>query len=186
MHTGTDAFRRARDFLLQHRTDYASAVRGFQWPALDRFNWALDWFDVYAEGNDRTALHVVEDDGTQVKLSYAELAERSNRIAVFFRRHGVERGHRTLMMLPNSVPIWEVQLAAMKLGAVVIPATTLLTHEDLRDRIERGAVRHVIADVAGAEKMRDVPGTYTRICVGERVPGWIHYARGYEESAVFI
>jgi acetyl-CoA synthetase len=186
MMTGTDAFRRARDYLLKHRTDYEAAVRGFQWPALDRFNWALDWFDVLAEGNHRIALHIVEDDGSQVKLSFAELAERSNRIAVFLRRHGVERGHRILMMLPNSVPIWEVQLAAMKLGAVVIPATTLLTTEDLRDRVERGAVRHVVADVVGAEKMRDVPGSYTKICVGERVPGWIHYARGYDESEVFI
>jgi acetyl-CoA synthetase len=147
----TEAFRRARDFLFQHREDYETAYRDFRWPVLDRFNWALDWFDMLADGNARTALHIVEDYGAEVRLSYAELAERSNRVATYFRRHRVERGDRILMMLPNCVQIWEVMLAAMKLGACVIPATTLLTPEDLRDRIERGKVRHVVTDPAGAE-----------------------------------
>jgi acetyl-CoA synthetase len=182
----TDAFRRARDFLLAHRDDYDKAVRDFRWPHLDRFNWALDWFDVLAEGNQTPALHIVEEDGREVQLSYHELAQRSNRVAVFLRRHGVERGQRILMMLPNAVPIWEVMLAAMKLGAVVIPATSLLTPEDLQDRLDRGAVRHVVTDVTGAEKLRGIPGDYTRICVGERVPGWIPYDQAYGEIGFFI
>jgi acetyl-CoA synthetase len=183
---GTDAFRRARDFLQAHRLDWEKASREFRWPVLGRFNWALDWFDVLAEGNRRTALHIVEDDGSETKLGFGELAERSNRVAVFFRRHGVERGDRVLMMLGNSVPIWEVMLAAMKLGAVVIPATTLLTPDDLRDRLDRGNVRHVVTDAAGAEKLRAVPGGYTKFCVGERMAGWIHYAHAYDEPAIFI
>jgi acetyl-CoA synthetase len=182
----TDAFRRARDFLQTHRLDWEKASREFRWPSLGRFNWALDWFDVIAEGNRRTALHVVEEDGSEQKLGFGELAERSNRVAVFFRRHGVERGDRVLMMLGNSVPIWEVMLAAMKLGAVVIPATTLLTADDLRDRLDRGNVKHVVTDAAGAEKLRAVPGGYTKFCVGERMAGWIHYAHAYDEPAIFI
>ena len=46
MNQQTQAFRAARDFLLQHRDDYAAAYARFQRPKLDRFNWALDWFDV--------------------------------------------------------------------------------------------------------------------------------------------
>jgi len=182
----TDTFRNARDFLLAHREDWEAAYRGFRWPALDRFNWALDWFDVIAEGNGRSALHIVEDDGAEVRLSYHELAERSNRVAVFFRRAGVERGHRVLMMLPNCVQIWEVMLAAMKLGAVVTPATTLLTLEDLRDRLQRGEVRHVITNPDGAEKLRGIDGRFSRIVVGEQVPGWVSYQGAYEESSHFI
>jgi acetyl-CoA synthetase len=182
----TDAFRRARDFLQAHRTDYATACAEFRWPVLDTFNWALDWFDVIAEGNRGTALHIVEDDGREVKLSYGELAERSNRVAVFLRRLGVERGDRILMMLPNSVPIWEVMLAGMKLGAVIIPATSLLTPEDLRDRLERGQVRHVITDTAGAEKLRAVEGGYSKVVVGEKVPGWTPYEQAYAEPAIFF
>ena len=182
----TESFRRARDFLVRHREDWEAASRGFSWPALDRFNWALDWFDVLADGNGRTALHIVEEYGAELKISYHELAERSNRVAHYLRRHGVERGDRILMMLPNSVPIWEVMLAAMKLGAVVIPATNLLTPEDLRDRVDRGQVKHVITDPSGTEKMRNLEGRFTRHVVGEQVPGWTSYDQAYEESAWFI
>jgi acetyl-CoA synthetase len=182
----TENFRRARDFLLQNREDWAAAYQGFRWPALDRFNWALDWFDVIADGNGRTALHIVEEYGAEVRLSYHELAERSNRVAVHLRRHGVERGHRILMMLPNSAHLWEIMLAAMKLGAVLIPATTLLTPEDIRDRMLRGEVRHVITDPAGAEKMRGISGDFTRIVVGEHVAGWVAFQDAYDESSHFI
>ena len=182
----TENFRRARDFLVQNREDWKAACEGFRWPALDRFNWALDWFDVIADGNGRTALHIVEEYGAEVRLSYHELAERSNRVAVYLRRNGVERGQRVLMMLPNSVHIWEVMLAAMKLGAVVIPATSLLTPEDIQDRMARGEVKHVVTDPGGAEKMRGLPGDWSRIVVGEQVPGWHPFHQAYEESSHFI
>ncbi|HUK66404.1 MAG TPA: AMP-binding protein [Anaeromyxobacteraceae bacterium] len=182
----TEAFRRARDFLQNHREDYEAAYRGFAWPVLDRFNWALDWFDVEAEGNSRIALHIVEEDGREVKLTYAELAERSNRVAVFLRHQGVERGHRILMMLPNSVPIWETMLGAMKLGAVIIPATSLLTPEDLVDRLRRGDVKHVVTDAPGAEKLRAIGGSYSRTVVGEKVPGWIPFEQAHAETSVFL
>jgi acetyl-CoA synthetase len=184
--SSTEAFRRARDFLLQHRDDYATAYRDFRPPVLDRFNWAVDWFDVLAEGNARTALHIVEEDGSEKKLTYAELSERSSQVAVFLRKQGVQRGDRILMMLPNSVPIWEVMLGAMKLGAVIIPATSLLTPEDLRDRLDRGAVRHVVTEATGAEKLRAIGGDYSRTVVGEQVPGWTPYDHVYEQSSVFL
>ncbi|HUL58574.1 MAG TPA: AMP-binding protein [Anaeromyxobacteraceae bacterium] len=182
----TEIFLRARDFLLANRTDYDTAYRDFRWPVLDRFNWALDWFDVLADGNGRTALHIVEDYGAELKLSYAELAERSNRVALYFRRHGVERGDRVLMMLGNCVQIWEIMLAAMKLGAVVIPATTLLTPEDVTDRILRGRVKHVVTDVGGTEKLRGVQGDFKRHVVGEQVPGWLSYEDAYQEASFFL
>jgi acetyl-CoA synthetase len=66
------AFRAARDLLLRHREDYGGARAEFSWPALDEFNWALDWFDVIAaEHPDRTALRVVDDDGGDEVVSYA-------------------------------------------------------------------------------------------------------------------
>ena len=136
----TQAFRSARDFLLKHRDDYAAAYAGFQWPKLDPFNWALDWFDQIAAGSRRTqtALWVAYEDGGQDKLTFAELSENSNRIANYFRGLGVKRGDRVLLMLGNIPPLWETMLAMMKLGAVIIPATTLLTENDVADRIARG------------------------------------------------
>ncbi len=148
----------------------------FRWPALERFNWALDYFDVYARGNDRVALWVVDDEGGETKLSFSQLAERSNRVANYLRGCGVRRGDRVLVMLPNVAPLWEIMLAAIKLGAVVSPASTLLSAAELQDRIERGEMRHVVADAPSSGRFAEVPGDYTRIVVGEEVAGWRSYA----------
>src|SRR5262245_50858677 len=111
------AFLEARDFLLAHREDYTRAVEGFRWPELSTFNWALDYFDAFAEHNLRTALWCVDENGAEARLSFAELSERSSRVANFLRLHGVRRGDRLLVMLGNTPALWEVTLAAMKLGA---------------------------------------------------------------------
>ena len=105
------------------------------------------------------------------------MSERSNRAANFLRRQGVRRGDRILIMLGNVPELWEITLAAMKLGAVFSPATTLLTAGDLQDRIERGGIRHVIA-AEGASKFDEVHGDYTRIVVGPARPGWVSYDTG--------
>ncbi|WP_089107155.1 AMP-binding protein [Streptomyces hyaluromycini] len=190
MTSATEDFRRARDFLLEHRTDYATAYAGFSWPRPDHFNWALDWFDVIAEGNDRTALHIVEEDGGETKLSFAELSERSDRVANHLRARGVEPEDRILVMLGNQAELWETALAAMKLRAVVIPATPLLGPADLRDRVDRGRVKHVLVRAEDAAKFTEVPGTYTRIAVGglpsAEAGAWEPYEDAYTASAAFV
>ncbi|MER6623832.1 AMP-binding protein [Streptomyces sp. NPDC000931] len=186
MTTATEEFRRARDFLLEHREDYATAHRDFAWPRPDRFNWALDWFDVVADGNDRTALHLVEEDGDETRLSFAALARRSDQVANWLRQRGVAAEDRVLVMLGNQAELWETALAAMKLRAVVIPATPLLGPADLRDRVERGRVRHVIARAADTAKFDAVPGDYTRIAVGEGAAGsWQPYTDAYGAAEHF-
>ena len=175
----------ARDFLFRHREDYTTAYRDFQWPKLDRFNWALDYFDVMARENARPALWLVDEDAGETKLTFAQLSERSNRVANELRRLGVRRGDRVLLMLGNVVALWECMLAAMKLGAVIVPATMLLARNDLADRFARGRVRHVVASADVAAKFADLPGDYTRIAVGAEVPGWLSYEKSYEVSAQF-
>jgi acetyl-CoA synthetase len=183
--SGTHAFRDARDFLLRHTTDYDKAVAGFSWPELGEFNWALDWFDTIAAGNDRTALWIVEEDGSEGRWSFAELSRRSGQVANWLREHGVGRGDRVVLMLGNQLELWETMLAAMKLGAVVIPATTLLATADLQDRIDRGGARHVVARSADTGKFADVAGDYTRIAVGEPVAGWHSYADSGAADAAY-
>ncbi len=179
------AFIEARDFLLAHRGDYERAYRDFRWPVLDRFNWALDYFDPMARGNQRPGLWIVDDGGGEAKLSFAELAERSSRAANWLRGLGVRRGDRLLLMLGNVVPLWECMLAAMKLGAVIIPATTLLNRDDLLDRFARGRVRHVVAGADNAGKFADLPGDYTRIAVGGAASGWQCWEAACDAPAEF-
>jgi acetyl-CoA synthetase len=186
MASSTGAFRAARDLLLARRADYDTARREFAWPDLDEFNWALDWFDVIAaEHPDRTGLRIVSED-SDISRSYGELAARSAQVANWLRGLGVRRGDRVLLMLGNVAPLWEVILAAMKLGAVIIPASTLLQPADLADRIARGQVRHVVTEAAQLEKFTEVPGGWTRMVVdGDPVPGWHRYSDAFAGPASF-
>jgi len=180
-----DEFLAARDFLMLHRDDYATAYGSFRWPALTRFNWALDYFDRIEDGENRTALWIVEESRADSRLSFADLSRRSNRIANHLRRLGVRRGERILLMLGNVVPLWETMLAAMKLGAVVIPSTTLLGPTDLADRIARGRVGTVIAPAGETGKFGELAAGLRRIAIGAPVPGWHGYEAADGESTSF-
>jgi len=166
------AFLAARDFLLRHRDDADTARRDFRWPQLDHFNWALDHFDAIARGNDAPALWIVNETGAETVRSFREMSERSSQVANHLRSLGVRRGDRILLMLGNELALWEVMLAAIKLGAVMIPASSLLTPDDLRDRIDRGDVRHVVAASEQVPKFAALTGAFTRICVGGAQDGW--------------
>ena len=184
--TGLKAFLKAREFLLEHRENYDAAYRNFAWPELDKFNWALDYFDTLARDNNHWALWIVDENGAEIKLSFVEISRRSTQVANFLRQHGVCRTDRIIVQLPNVVAIWEIMLAALKLGAVVIPAATQLTVNDLRDRLERGKARHVISLSGLTEKFASLPGDYTRIVVGGKEKGWIPYERAYDQTSGFI
>jgi acetyl-CoA synthetase len=164
--TPTEKFLRARDALLNNREDLERARAEFQWPDLVEFNWAWDVFEVFAKGNDATALQLVSDAHGTTRASFSMLSERSTRLARWLSDHGVARGDRLLLMLNNVQPLWETMLAAIKLGVVVIPATAQLTEADLEDRLDRGGVRHMVTDLEGAKKLRNPERLSVRLAVG--------------------
>jgi acetyl-CoA synthetase len=182
-------FQDARAFLLKHRTDYDKAVADFRWPDQKHFNWALDWFDAdlarSAESRDRTALWIVDAaTSTETKLTFAALSRRSNQTANFLRDLGLKRGDHLLLLLGNVVPLWETMLAAMKLGVIVIPATTLLTADELRDRLDRGKAKVVVATQDQVAKFEGLGGEgFTKIVVAATSDhkGW----RKFEDAASY-
>src|SRR6201996_2197435 len=186
-------FQQARSFLLQHRTDYDKAVADFRWPDPAPFNWALDWFDGElarnADSKDRPALWIVDAASSrETKLSFAALSRRSNQVANFLRAQGLKRGDHLLLLLGNVGPLWETMLAAMKLGVVVIPATTLLTPDELQDRLDRGRARGVGAtqdQVAKVAKLR--ADKLVRIVVGapSKIDGWLPYEQSADAPEAF-
>jgi acetyl-CoA synthetase len=182
-----DAFLEARDLLFKLRAEHDAAVAQFRWPELDQFNWAFDHFDrVAALHPERPALWVVSEDAPDDITTYGRLAERSNQAANFLRARGVRRGDRVLLMVGNITPLWEVMLAAMKLGAIIIPASTLLAEADLADRLERGNVAHVVAEPALAGRFTDLPGDYGRIVVAGEFDGWTSFAGADDEDTTFV
>lgn len=182
-------FRDARTFLLKNRTDYDKAVAEFRWPDEKQFNWALDWFDAGlatdSESRDRTALWIVDAaSNSETRLSFAELSRRSNQTANFLRDLGLKRGDHLLMLLGNVVPLWETMLAAMKLGVIVIPATTLLTADELRDRLDRGQAKAVVATQDQVAKFEGLgEAGFTKIVVASTSvnEGW----RRFEDAASY-
>src|SRR3954451_1479736 len=181
MASAHDLFRSGRNALLATATDYDRAVATYEPPRPDHFNWALDWFDVVAATPgtaERTALRVIGDDGSDEAVTFAQMSARSTEVAAWLHAHGVERGDRILLMLGNQVELWETMLAAMKLGAVVVPATTLLTSGDLGDRLERGGASHVVPGAADTGKFAGLEGDWTRISVGE-AEGWLTFGDAY-------
>ena len=182
-------FQEARSFLLEHRTDYDKAVADFRWPDPVPFNWALDWFDAElarnSDSKDRPALWIVDaGNDKETKLSFGALSRRSNQVANFLRAQGLRRGDHLLLLLGNVVPLWETMLAAMKLGVVVIPATTLLTPDELRDRLDRGRAKIVVATQDQVTKFSGLGGDQLiRIVVNapSKQDGW----QAYEQAAEF-
>ncbi len=182
------ALRAARDLLLETREDYEAARARFRWPDLGELNWALDWFD--GLGTDpaaggQPALWIVDEDGSEHRRTFAQLTARSNQVANWLRARGARRGDRLILMLGNQVELWETLLAAMKLGLVVIPASTLLEASDLRDRLQRGGARHVVARREDTVKFAALGGEYTRACVGGSADGWHDFADAGHAPADF-
>ncbi|WOC13906.1 AMP-binding protein [Gordonia sp. MP11Mi] len=173
----TDQLRAARDTLLSARTDYDTALTEFAWPDVgDTFNFAHDWFDTYARGNDAPGLVIVENDGSKASYTFDRLSRRSDQVAAMLRDAGVERGQSVIVMLDNQVELWESMLAIIKIGAVIMPTTTAVGPAELTDRAARGDARAAICNVADAPKFADVPGVDHRFVVGGDVDGWLGYA----------
>jgi acetyl-CoA synthetase len=176
-------FQEARAFLLKHRTDYDKAISGFRWPDAVPFNWALDWFDAELardpQSRDQPALWIIDAAANrEIKPTFAELSRRSNQVANFLHAQGLKRGDHLLLLLGNVVPLWETMLAAMKLGVVVIPATTLLTPDELHDRLDRGRARAVVATQDQIGKFAGLGSDQlVRIVVNasQAHPGWLAY-----------
>ncbi|MBP1326824.1 acetyl-CoA synthetase [Leucobacter exalbidus] len=167
MTDATLTFLAARDQLLSLAGDPDRARREFRWPDVGaHFNWAHDVFDVIATGNDTTALWISERDGSELKISFDEMRRRSDQVANWMRGIGVRKGDVAMLMLDNRFELWEIMLAAMKLGVAILPTSIVLGAAELADRIKRGGVNWVFAGPNDAVKFAGVPGRYRGVGVG--------------------
>ena len=192
MSSHTDRFIAARDQLLHWRDEPMRAMQEFRWPSFEQFNWVRDYFEVIAHDNHNPALRVVTGMGSEQSLTFAQLSRRSAQVANFLAAQGVGRGDRILLMLANVVPLWETMLAAIRLGAVIIPATTLLERAELQDRLERGNAKAIVTTAQLIDRFAGLENVSVRIAVGETglsvpraQPGWLSYADSHLASESF-
>lgn len=190
--TVTEQYRAARDRLMA--LDPTEVTEQFEWPKFEYFNFGLDWFD--ALGNDPTRAHqpaliVTGDTGTH-RLTFAELSARSTRVAGWLQAHGVSRGDKFMMMLDNEVELWEAMLAAMKIGAVILPTTVMLDPKALASRIQRADVHWVLTNQANLHKFKelsafgvDIEQLGIFVTGATQVDGTYHYSDAYASTHQF-
>ncbi|WP_448855895.1 AMP-binding protein [Corynebacterium camporealensis] len=169
----TQEFKKARDQLLEQRTNYEEARANFSWPQFEHFNFATDWFDFLGEdpeSKDKPALVICESDGSSSRRSFSDLSRRSKQLTHWLSEQGVKRGDRVMLMLNNQVELWESMLACIRGGFVLNPATAMLGTADLQDRTERAEVSWVIANPEDASKFEEVTGDFSVIQVGDEEP----------------
>ena len=176
-------FEQARDFLILHRSDYAYTYGNFQWPQFEDFNWALDYFDPMADGNTNTALWIVSETGEEKKYSFQELSRRSNQVANFLRKQGVQKGDTIFLLIESDPALWEIMLGAMKVGAVLVPNNPLLSQQELRDRLNREKIRMIATTKKHASKFEIGAATVIPLLVDGEMPGWTNYADVAQESS---
>lgn len=183
----TSAIREMRDFLFANATDYDAAREGFAWPSPTEFNFALEWFDVVAgETPDRPAVQIVSADLSLESWTYAELSARSDQVAAWLTGLGIGRGDHVIVMLGNTIELWEVMLAITKIGAVSIPTSTLLSASDLAYRVQHGRARAIVTLGGLADRIADIDADVLRIGVGEGIPAeWTRFEDSHEAPTTF-
>jgi acyl-coenzyme A synthetase/AMP-(fatty) acid ligase len=166
-------------------TDYLATRASFRLEVPERYNYARDVIDAWAskEPGKLALLAVGPDGGGARRYSFADLAASSNRAANFLAARGVGKGDRVLVMLPR-IPDWyDVVLGCIKLGAVPMPGTTLLTARDIAYRLERAGATAAVTDPDGAGKVDEAAEQLglglERFCVGDPpAPAWSSWAEG--------
>lgn len=181
-------FLKARDFLLGVKS-YQEAKDGFAWPRPTDFNWALDYFDSLADRCTNPALVYVDDSDSMENISFQRLGERSSKVGNLLKSLGLKKGERIMLMMNNSVELFEGFLGAMKAGCVIIPASTLLTPDDISDRIIRGKVRCIIAGAEFAQKVDagtvSFGSSVSKLHVRGERKDWVDYNEVDSQSSTF-
>ena len=166
-------------------SDYEATYRSFELKAPKKFNFARDVFDRW--GGDKLAMLWVNDDGREVRKTFGDLSRESQKVANLLSDAGVCRGDVVIAILPRLVEWWLINLASLRMGAVLSPGTPQLTAKDIRYRIESAEARCVITDQAGAVKTDESASrvsTLIKILVGGAGrSGWLGFESAFRSAS---
>lgn len=183
--------------LSSNMKDHEKEYKEFSLYVPQRFSFPLDVFDKWAEirsKGERLALFWT-DGVVEKKFSFNELKSLSSKGAGALRKTGIVKGDKVLVMLPNIPEWWEVMLALMRINAIPIPATTLLTSEDIEYRLKVGGIRAVITMDEDANKVEEALNSGMRnaeygvyspalMTIGQR-QGWHDYIKERDKAEPF-
>ena len=160
----------------------------------ENFNFGYDVVDAYAaEQPGKEALLWTDDQGAEIRFTFADIKRESDRTASYFQSLGIGKGDVVMLILKRRYEFWFSILALHKLGAVAIPATHLLTRKDVVYRCNMAGVKAIVAAgepvITGhiAAAMPESPTTKLLISVGPEVPeGFLDFHEGIRHAAPFV
>ncbi|MCZ6831568.1 MAG: AMP-binding protein [Gammaproteobacteria bacterium] len=160
--------------------EYTEARRTFSWARPEKFNFARDVIDRWAEDPQKTAIRWLDDHGTDISCSFAQLSEASRKVCNVLSAAGVKRGDTLVLVLGRQLAWWEVVTACIRMGVVVSPGTTQLSAKDLAYRINACHATAVVTDIETGTKVDAVreqcPSLAAFLMVGEATAvNWLDY-----------
>lgn len=142
--------------MARNMSHYDQSYRDFKWDLPPTFNFGTDVVDRYAREADGPALVWANAAGEEIRLSYADISQLTDRFASVLTQRGIRRGDRVLIILPR-IPDWQVAMVGcLKIGAIPIPCVEMLTRKDINYRVRHADVRAVVARAEHVEKFADV------------------------------
>ncbi|WP_042142075.1 acyl-CoA synthetase MbcS [Paucisalibacillus sp. EB02] len=141
-------------------------------------------FEKHAKDEERKALIWQDEEGNKSEITYGQLMKNVNKIGNVFLENGLKPGDKLLVMIPRRIEAYEVYLAALKVGIVVVPSSEMLKTKDLQYRISHGEVNGVVSYSSFTEQYINLNeyDSLTKFSVGDPVGGW-HYLTGLMDGA---
>ena len=175
-------------------TSQEDFIKNFRIEVPENFNFGYDVVDAWAaEDPDKEAILWTNDKGECIHFSYADLKKYTDQTASYFQSLGIGHGDKVMLILKRRYEFWYSIIALHKLGAVVIPATHLLTKKDIVYRCNAASIKMIV--VAGEEvitkhvidAMPDSPTVEKLVSIGPDMPeGFLDFHKGIDSAAPFV
>jgi len=165
--------------------NYDEVYRNFQLEVPEYFNWARDEFDRWGEDPHKLALWVIDDFGSETKLTFRQLSKLSCKLANVFKANNILPGERIIVILGRRPAFWISMLATLRSGVVISPGSAQLTAKDIQSRFAASGATAIIVDEETAEKVDAIaancPTLKTKVLVGRR-EGWLSFDDELEKA----
>ncbi|WP_152655332.1 acyl-CoA synthetase MbcS [Oceanobacillus sp. CFH 90083] len=142
---------------------------------------APEWYNItseiekYAADEERKAIILEEQNGNTKEVTYTNLIKNANKTGNILLKHGLKRGDKIMIMLPRCTEAYELYIAALKAGIIIIPSSEMLRTKDLQFRISHGEIDAVVATEACVDEFKKVVeyDRLTKFSVGAELEGWV-------------
>jgi acetyl-CoA synthetase len=149
--------------MLHKAATYEGLVAGFRWRVPEHYNIGVDVCDRHATGERRLALIFQEEGGAVRRFTFDDIKAQSNRFANVLTAHGMRRGDRLAVLLPQAPETAVAHVAAYKAGLIAVPLFTLFGEDALEYRLSNSGAAALITDAAGYAKIAPIRDRLTAL-----------------------